>query len=157
MVYLEYAEAKTLAEVLSKVIQNMERMSQRDKTKGAANKSTATIEADEGTNSLIITAEADVMQSLLTVIERLDIRRAQVLVEAIIVEMTDDNGRDLGVEWLFLNDSGAYGSSTNSGLGGAIAGAALRPMITVIRLTPVLVSPAYLVGPQVKCRYWALG
>jgi general secretion pathway protein D len=60
------------------------------------------------------------------VVERLDIRRAQVLVEAIIVEMTDDDGRDLGIEWLFLNDSGAYGSSSNSGLGGAIASAAFE-------------------------------
>lgn len=124
VVYLEYAEAKDLAEVLSKVAQNMERMSQsKDKSKGAT-KATSTIEADEGTNSLIITAEADVMQSLLSVVERLDIRRAQVLVEAIIVEMTDDNGSDIGVEWLFLNDSGAYGSSTGSGLGASIANAA---------------------------------
>ena len=123
VVYLEYAEAKDLAGVLSKVSQNMARMSQRDKSKASASKKTsgATIEADEGTNSLIITAEADVMQSLLAVVERLDIRRAQVLVEAIIVEMLDTDGQDLGVEWLFLNHSGGYASSTNSGLGGAIA------------------------------------
>ena len=123
VVYLEYAEAKQLAEVLSKVVQNMERMSQgKGKAPTAANKATATIEADEGTNALIITAEADVMQSLLAVVQRLDIRRAQVLVEAIIVEMTDDDGSALGIEWLFLNDSGAYGSSsTGSGLGGRIA------------------------------------
>jgi general secretion pathway protein D len=126
VIYLEYAEAKDLATVLSKVVQNMERMNQQqDKTKGAS-KSTSSIEADEGTNSLIVTADADVMQSLMSVIKRLDIRRAQVLVEAIIVEMTDDDGRDLGVEWLFLNDSGAYGASNNSGLGGAVASAAFE-------------------------------
>lgn len=121
VIYLEYAQAKDLSEVLTKVVQNMERMSQKDKTKSAAGASTATIEADEGTNSLIVTAEADVMQSLLAVIGRLDIRRAQVLVEAIIVEMSYDNGEALGVEWLFVDDKGGYGSSTNAGLGGAIA------------------------------------
>lgn len=123
VIYLEYAQAKDLSEVLTKVVQNMERMSQKDKTKASAANSSATIEADEGTNSLIVTAEADVMQSLLAVIERLDIRRAQVLVEAIIVEMSYDNGQDLGVEWLFVDDKGGYGSSTNAGLGGAIAAA----------------------------------
>ncbi len=128
VVYLKYAEAKKLSEVLSKVVQNMQRMSQRDKSLGAAagKKNSATIEADEDTNSLIITAEADVMQSLSAVIDRLDIRRAQVLVEAIIVEMTDDDSDDLGVEWLFLNDSGAYGSSSVSAVGRAIGAAAFE-------------------------------
>ncbi len=121
VIYLEYAVAKDMAAVLSKVIQNMDRMNAQDRVKNDNNIST--VEADEGTNSLIITAEADTMQSLLAVIERLDIRRAQVLVEAIIVEMTDDDGRDLGIEWLFINDKGAYGASNNSGLGGAVAAA----------------------------------
>ncbi len=126
VIYLKYADATDLSTVLSKVVQNMERMNESgDKTR-IGDKSTATIEADDGTNSLIVTAEADTMQSLLAVIERLDIRRAQVQVEVIIVEMTDDDGRDLGIEWLFVNDSGGYGASNNSGLGGAIAGAAFE-------------------------------
>jgi general secretion pathway protein D len=123
VVYLKYAKAKDLSDVLTKVVQNMERMSSRnDKTKSAG-KSTSTIEADEGTNSLIITAEADTMQSLSGVIERLDIRRAQVLVEAIIVEMFDTNDRELGVEWLFLDRNGGYGSSGtgSAGLNSGIA------------------------------------
>ncbi|MDC3332890.1 type II secretion system secretin GspD [bacterium] len=129
VVYLEYAEAKDLAGVLSNVVQNMSRMQGSGTAKKGAKKSDlATIEADEGTNALIITAGADIMQSLLSVVERLDIRRAQVLVEAIIVEMTDDNGQELGVEWLFLNDNGAYGSSSrgDGSLGSAIAGEAFK-------------------------------
>lgn len=126
VVYLKYAQAKDLAAVLSKVIQNMERMTPSPDKRKAGGQSATTIEADEGTNSLIITADADIMQSVLSVVGRLDIRRAQVLVEAIIVEMTDTDGRDLGVEWLFLGDSGSYGSVTNSGLAGAIAGNAFE-------------------------------
>ena len=127
VIYLEYAKAKDLAAVLTKVVQNMERMSTRDKSK-ASSKSTSTIEADEGTNSLIITAEADVMKSLAGVIERLDIRRAQVLVEAIIVELSDTNGRGLGVEWLFINDNGSYGSSGTGaqGVGAGVASAVVN-------------------------------
>ncbi|MFT5578310.1 MAG: general secretion pathway protein D [Paraglaciecola psychrophila] len=120
VVYLKYAVSTDLAAVLSKVVANMERMGGSAKVK-KVNNSGATVEADEGTNSLIITAEADVMKSLLSVVERLDIRRAQVLVEAIIVELNDGNDRDLGIEWLFTNDSGLYGSSSRAGLAGATA------------------------------------
>ena len=51
------------------------------------------------------------MAALEAVIARLDIRRAQVLVEAIIVEMEIVEGRELGLQWLFANDSGLYGSN----------------------------------------------
>ncbi|KDQ00113.1 hypothetical protein EN35_12615 [Rhodococcus qingshengii] len=57
------------------------------------------ITADEQTNSLVITADQSVQEKLATVIARLDIRRAQVLVEAIIVEVQDGNGLNLGVQW----------------------------------------------------------
>jgi general secretion pathway protein D len=54
------------------------------------------------------------MAALESVIARLDIRRAQVLVEAIIVEMEIVEGRELGLQWLFANDSGLYGSNISS-------------------------------------------
>lgn len=132
VIYLEYADAKDLSQVLSKVVQNVENMA-GDRAKGApGGKAKATIEADEGTNSLIITAEADLMQSLLAVVERLDIRRAQVLVEAIIVELSSDDDRDLGVEWLFVNDHGAYGSSltgdTSASIGAGVLNATTDPL-----------------------------
>ena len=80
----------------------------------AANAAKSTIEADAGTNSLIITADTDEMAALEAVIARLDIRRAQVLVEAIIVEMEIVEGRELGLQWLFANDSGLYGSNIST-------------------------------------------
>ncbi|PID60146.1 MAG: type II secretion system protein GspD [Gammaproteobacteria bacterium] len=57
------------------------------------------IQADEDTNSLIITAAPDEMRSVLAIIEQLDIRRAQVLVEAIIAELSADNTQQLGVNF----------------------------------------------------------
>lgn len=124
VIYLQYAKAKDMADVLNKVLQNTATGAAGAAVAPVGGKSKTSVEADEGTNSLIITAEADVMASLQAVIERLDIRRAQVLVEAIIVEIGDDDARDLGVQWMFRNDSGAYGSSTSSSLNGATAGAA---------------------------------
>jgi len=115
VVYLEYATAKDVASVLSKVVQNMQRMSPGGKG-GGSNSQGATVEADESTNSLLITAEGDVLESLLAVIDRLDIRRAQVLVEAIIVEMTLSDEQNIGIEWLFNNaQNGVFGTSKGDG------------------------------------------
>ena len=114
VIYLEYAQAKDIAEVLTRVMQNIGQLEDADGKNGARNRgNTSTIEADEGTNSLIITADTDEMAALESVIQRLDIRRAQVLVEAIIVEMRLTDGQDLGLQWLFANDSGFYGSNIN--------------------------------------------
>jgi general secretion pathway protein D len=128
VIYLEYADATEIAEVLTRVMQNISRLEEGGNNKRAGS-GESTIEADEGTNSLIITADTDEMAALEAVIARLDIRRAQVLIEAIIVEVTVLEGQDLGLQWLFANDNGVYGSNitTNearrnslSQLGGAL-------------------------------------
>ena len=114
VVYLEYAQASEIADVLTRVMQNINRLDTSDGAKKPRTDNSATIEADEGTNSLIITADTDEMAAIEAVIRRLDIRRAQVLVEAIIVEMEVTNGEDLGIQWLFADDSGAFGSNINA-------------------------------------------
>jgi general secretion pathway protein D len=114
VIYLEYANAKEIAEVLTRVMKNISEMESPEGKKTVRSSSSSTIEADEGTNSLIITADADEMAALESVIQRLDIRRAQVLVEAIIVELRVEDGQDLGLQWLFANDSGAFGSNINN-------------------------------------------
>lgn len=121
VVYLQYARAEELAPLLNSIIRNNSQSGEEGSGADIAN-----VEADTATNSLIVTAGPELLQSLKAVIARLDIRRAQVLVEAIIVEMLGENGRDLGVQWLFINDDGSYGStSTGSGLSSAITGAAI--------------------------------
>jgi len=109
VVYLEYADAKETAEVLTKVMKNISQLEGDAKKAGTAQNST--IEADEGTNALIITAATDEMAALEAVIQRLDIRRAQVLVEAIIVELSTTDGQDLGLQWLFAQKDGFYGGN----------------------------------------------
>jgi general secretion pathway protein D len=129
VMYLEYADATEIAQVLTRVMQNLTRLdASGDGRNRAANAAKSTIEADEGTNSLIITADTDEMAALEAVIARLDIRRAQVLVEAIIVEIDIVEGRELGLQWLFANDSGLYGSNISQarlGTNAAIASAIL--------------------------------
>lgn len=128
VIYLEYAIATEIAEVLGRVMQNISSLDSGDSKKTAKTGNTSTIEADEGTNSLIVTADADEMVSIEAVIRRLDIRRAQVLVEAIIVEMEIIDGQNLGLQWLFANNEGFYGSNinnTDSNSAGDITGAVL--------------------------------
>jgi general secretion pathway protein D len=114
VIYLEYAQASEIADVLTRVMQNINRLDTTEGAKPAAKSNAATIEADEGTNALIITANTGEMAAIESVIHRLDIRRAQVLVEAIIVEMEVIDGQDLGIQWLFADSSGAFGSNINA-------------------------------------------
>lgn len=78
------------------------------------------IQADEDTNALIITAAPDEMRSILAVIEQLDIRRAQVLVEAIIAELSENNSAQLGVNFA-VDGSSNNRPAAYTNLGGATA------------------------------------
>ncbi len=71
------------------------------------------IQADPNTNSLIITATEPVFRDLMKVIAQLDRRRAQVYIESMIVELTDQNAAELGVQWQALNSSNTAFAGTN--------------------------------------------
>ena len=108
VVYLHYAEAAEIVDTLMGVGKIEEQETQQGKGKAAAGSSRGSfdIQADESTNALVITAPPDIMRTLKRVIRQLDIRRAQVLVEAIIAEVGEDTARDLGVQWIFAGDTG---------------------------------------------------
>jgi general secretion pathway protein D len=125
--YLKYGKAKDLVDVLKGVSSSIE----ADK-KGGGNAASMggggsigggklAISADETTNALVITAQPDVMAELEQVIAKLDIRRAQVLVEAIIVELADNDSLSLGVQWGNANGGGTQFTNTGLPIGGAIA------------------------------------
>jgi general secretion pathway protein D len=121
--YLQYAKAEDVAKVLTGMIQSL---GQSKTAEGAPSTSTPpAVQADEATNSVLITADVDTMDTMLSIIEALDIRRAQVLVEAIIVELSSDNGKELGIEWMYRSDDYGFGGSTNSGALGKVGAAAL--------------------------------
>ena len=99
VVRLKYAQAKEVAQVLTGVASSLNKGGSSKKSKTSSNTRDANIQAHEDTNSLIITAQPDVMRSLESVIRQLDFRRAQINVEAIIVEVSEGDGIDLGVQW----------------------------------------------------------
>jgi len=107
VIYLNYAEAKDLVDVLTGVGKKVEGGDAQAKVN--APKAEFDIQADEAMNALVITAPPDVMRTLKRVIAQLDVRRAQVLVDAIIAEVSMTTARELGVQWVF--------SGLNSGNG----------------------------------------
>ena len=62
------------------------------------------ISIDAATNSIIISGDAAIQQTLADVISKLDRRRAQVLVEAVIVEVSDTTARELGLQYFLSGD-----------------------------------------------------
>ncbi|MGB5717563.1 MAG: type II secretion system secretin GspD [Gammaproteobacteria bacterium] len=104
VVYLHYAEATEIVDTLMGVGKIEEQDTQQGKATGSS-RASFDIQADESTNALVITAPPDIMRTLKRVISQLDIRRAQVLVEAIIAEVGEDTARELGVQWLFAGDT----------------------------------------------------
>ncbi|AIN17963.1 type II secretion system protein D [Yersinia rochesterensis] len=98
VIYMKYAQASKLLDVLNGVSSGV----QSDNAKKIAGKSNArnvSIKAYDQTNALVITAHPKIMKELDQVIEKLDVRRAQVLVEAIIVETQNGEGLNLGIQW----------------------------------------------------------
>jgi len=96
--YLKYANAKEIADVLKGVSDSVQKSVPKSKKKSSSKDSTS-INAHEDTNALVITAVPDTMRTLESVIRQLDIRRAQVHIEAIIVEVAEGEGINLGVQW----------------------------------------------------------
>ena len=109
--YLKYANASKVVPVLTGIGEQLKDKAGTAKSKTATTNSELNITADESTNSLVITAQPNVMNSLEKVIDKLDIRRPQVLVEAIIAEVQDGNGMDLGVQWTGKHGGVQFGST----------------------------------------------
>ena len=102
VISLRYAQAKDLVKVLKGVSESLVFNNQAKNKK----KIKVNIQADETSNSLIITAPAAIQENLEKVIRKLDVRRAQVLVEAIIAEISTDTAQKLGVQWALYGVDG---------------------------------------------------
>lgn len=133
--YLDYADAADLA---TKLQAQFGIAAPANGGAAGTNSEGISIWADEGTNALIVNAPPKAMREMMAVVDKLDIRRAQVSVEAIIVEITEDKSAELGVTWAVdgSNSDDAIGvtnfPSTSTGvvqLGTAASGGTPDPSI----------------------------
>ncbi|MHB8404376.1 MAG: type II secretion system secretin GspD [Gammaproteobacteria bacterium] len=129
VVYLHYAKAKDIADELKNFVADLQKQSGGGTPGGAASQPDVSLIPDKRTNGLVITAPPKIMRSIQDVIKQLDIRRAQVLVQAIEAELTSDKSAQLGVTWVAdaLN-SGAVGLTDFSNTGPGIAGLAQQAL-----------------------------
>ncbi|PMM40763.1 type II secretion system secretin GspD [Vibrio splendidus] len=123
VIYLKYAKAEDLVDVLKGVSDNLQSEKQTSTKGSSSQRNQVMISAHSDTNSLVITAQPDIMNALQDVIAQLDIRRAQVLIEALIVEMAEGDGVNLGVQWGNLETGSMIQySNTGASIGGVMVG-----------------------------------
>ncbi|EKR5655763.1 type II secretion system secretin GspD [Escherichia coli] len=98
--YLKYSKAEDLVDVLKQVSGTLTSAKEEAEGTTGSRRDVVSIAASKHSNALIVTAPQDIMQSLQSVIEQLDIRRAQVHVEALIAEVAEGSNINFGVQWM---------------------------------------------------------
>ncbi len=135
VIYLRHARAEDLVPILQEISINPSLLHASEETGEEASKPTIsnkdlknsiTVKADERVNAIIISGPPQVAATLKEVIKQLDIRRAQVLIEAVFVEVSQEKQSQLGVEWGVNTPYGA-GMINFSGTIPALLGAAITP------------------------------
>jgi general secretion pathway protein D len=136
--YLNYADAEQIAGKLKEQVTGITQAAPgapggAATPQAAADRST-TIWADKQTNALVVTAPPKIMRQIMQVVDKLDIRRLQVLVEAILVDISESKTAELGVNWAVGNtDSnstvpiGTFNQSVGGSSIGSIAAAIADP------------------------------
>ena len=109
--YLRYSDAEELSTKLQTHF-TAQLQATTGQATAAATANSVSVWADTQTNALIVNAPPKMMRSLMQIVDKLDIRRAQVLVEAIIVEVNADKTSELGVTWAI----GGTGSNSPAGV-----------------------------------------
>ena len=150
VIYLNYSRASELKPVLdglltSEILLRLAGEASAKGKKGGA-KTSYKVEIDELNNALILAAPAAVIREVKSIVEKLDISRPQVLIEAVIAQLSEDQAKKLGVDILFTSkDTGGYltnfdgllGSLVGTGLGGTPDSATLNTLISGIPNSPV--------------------
>lgn len=133
--YLQNAVAEEIVSVLNEFISGI-KADKQDAGKGAARIPTQTdikIVADKSTNSLIINADPEDYEQIKSLINKLDIPRSQVLIEALIMEVRGSDSITLGVEWeTFGGKIGTDDSVDRLGFGGSLPQGTLLPTVGAI-------------------------
>lgn len=131
VIYLRHANAAEVVKVLRGLSQAgtvpAAEGEGKDVPVPAASDSGIRLEYEEGTNAVVMVGPDSELAAYRSIVEQLDIRRAQVVVEAIIAEVSDSSAQELGVQWLFADEKFGAGIVNFGGNGvniASIAGAA---------------------------------
>ena len=111
VIRLSHADAENLTEILKGVMGEVAKESSGGSggaggSAGSGRNTSFSVFADEGLNALVVRGEPSMMQEAEMIVKALDVRRAQVMIEAAIVEISDELGQDLGVQLALGDESG---------------------------------------------------
>lgn len=158
VIYLKNAEATKVAQTLRNILSGDTSVAATSDVKSSvagtqpANQTTAAssasgagmVQADAATNALIVTAPDAVFNNIKAVVEKLDVRRAQVLVEALIAEVTAEKAAEFGIQWLSL--TGLDGSSSGSSVIGGFGNSSSSSNIGVVATSPTSAAKGFNLG-----------
>jgi len=151
--YLNYADAEQIAGKLKEQVTGITQAAQGQPgqppgPQAAADRST-TIWADKQTNALVITAPPKIMRQIMGVVDKLDIRRLQVLVEAILVDISESKTAELGVNWAVGNtdsDSTVPIGTFNQTVGGSSIGSIAAAIADPSNIDPAALPSGLTLG-----------
>lgn len=126
VIYLSHGDAANVAEILSSLVS--ERQAE------GTGPTEINIQADEALNAIVVRADPSTMSEILSIVEKLDVRRTQVLIEAAIVDISLDGTYDFGVDMAGVDASGKTVPLFSTSLTGA-----LGPLLSGI--TPPVATP----------------
>jgi len=106
VIYLRYAQAKDMVKLMNDILTARQKNDPKKSTQGYS------VQADESTNALVVQAPEDQFTFIKDVVDKLDIRRAQVFIEVLIAEVSVDKAQDLGIRWEVGDDNINNGQTT---------------------------------------------
>lgn len=130
VIFLRNSIAKDLVPILNGIVKG-EAAGVKGKDQTAAEP--VTIQADEASNALVITASPSRMRNLQAVVTKLDIRRAQLMIEAIIAEVSIDKANEFGVQWrstdsIASGENAVFGGTNFNVSGSGISQVSVNPL-----------------------------
>lgn len=138
---LNHADAEKMAELLQGIMGEVARedVPGQQQAGGGAVEAEVAIFPDTGLNALVVRASPSLLQEVEFIIDQLDVRRAQVLIEAAIVEISGELGEELGVQWGVGDESG--GSTPIAGTNFGNVGLSLGSILGAVAAEEVI-APA---------------
>jgi general secretion pathway protein D len=154
--YLHYADAEQISTKLKEQVQGVAQAAPGGAAAAgspAAADRAVTIWADAQTNALVITAPPKMMRQVMSIIDKLDIRRAQVQVEAILVEISSDKASELGLNWAVAGQTDDGNAVPLAVFNSAVGGVSLLDILRGIQdptALPTAISGLTLGGGRVQ-------
>ena len=130
VIYLQHADATKISEIITGLLTRQSQPARAGKAgargtsgqQASSGGASSMVQADEALNALVVQAEPGQMAEIKSIIAQLDVRRAQVLIEAAIVEISASAGQNLGVQWGFgFNNEGPVGGINFENVGNSIS------------------------------------